>query len=328
MDVSVFITSYNQKAYLQEAIDSVLAQTLPPAQIIIVDDCSSDGSQSLIKEYQARYPDLIVAIFHRQNLGVAQTRIHALEAVKGEYVTYLDGDDRYLPAKLEKELALLRRHPRAQIAYSNSYYITPDGRRTKTWVTDQVPPQGDVFVQTLTRRFPRGNLFRMELLPYALWQAAGFHDPSLAVLEDWDMRIRLTSRYRVVYEQTALSEIRVHRDGLSNVETAVKLGALETIRQKYEPLLAAMSAAERSSVIKEMDRLHAVFLRRQAKETLGAYAHSRRGSKGEAWAYYADSWRYQRSLDWDLLSGLLLPAGLYLPFRRWARAVAGQGDGR
>ena len=142
MTISVVIPAYNAGEYIARAIDSVLAQTLPPGQIIIVDDDSSDGSQELIAGYRSRYPDLITPIFHEQNRGVARVRVTALEAVTGDYVTYLDGDDRYLPEKLEKEAALLQSRSDIQIAYSNNYYMTAGGRRYATWVTTKAPPQG------------------------------------------------------------------------------------------------------------------------------------------------------------------------------------------
>lgn len=324
MNISVFITSYNQKAFLVEAIDSVLAQTLKPSQIVIVDDCSADGSQQVIKDYQSRYPDLITPILHTQNQGVAQARVHALQAVTGEYVTYVDGDDRYLPTKLEKEAAYLAACPDAQIVYSNNYYMTQDGRRTGTWITDKRPSQGDVFAQTLTRKFPRGSLFRMEMLPYALWLEVGFHDVALAVLEDWDMRIRLSKHYRVAYLDEPLTEIRVHNSGLSSVSTAQKLAAFEYIWQKNKLLLSDMDVAEQHALAVEMDRLHAYFIRRQAKEQLGAYPRPYQGSKSQAWAYYRQSWCYHRCLDWDLLLGLILPPRVYGRLRQNMRRRFGR----
>jgi glycosyltransferase involved in cell wall biosynthesis len=327
MDIAVFITSYNQKAYLKEAIDSVLAQTLRPSQIVIVDDCSSDGSQALIKGYQARHPDLITPVWHTQNRGVAPARASALRAVKSTYVTYLDGDDRYLPAKLEKESALLASHPSAQIVYANNHYMNEDGRRYATWVTDRQPPQGEVFKETLTRSFPRGNLFRMELLPYALWQEVGFHDPALKVLEDWEMRIRLTNRYRVAYVDEALSEYRVHSGGLSNLSAAEKLSAFDYIWRKHKPALATLSPADRKLVAKKMDQLRATFMRRQAKEALGAYGQISTSSRAQAWDYYRRSWGYDPSLDLDLLAGMLLPTAWYRRLRDLVRPVAGRGAG-
>jgi glycosyltransferase involved in cell wall biosynthesis len=324
MNISVFITSYNQKAFLVEAIESVLAQTLSPSQILVVDDCSSDGSQEVIEGYRSRYPDLITAIFHTQNRGVAQARAHALQAISGDYVTYVDGDDRFLPQKLEKEAALLARRREIQIAFSNNYYMTETGQRTGIWITNKWPPQGDVFKETLTRQFPRGNLFRMELLPYAAWQAVGFHDPNLSVLEDWDMRIRLSKCYRVAYWDEPLTEIRVHNRGLSSVSTMDKLVAFDHIWDKNKPLLEDLSLEAQGEIAGEMDRLRAEFMRQQAKEALGAYARPYQGSRAQAWTYYRESWRYHRRLDLDLLLGLVLPSSAYGRFRQYLRFRLGR----
>ena len=328
MNISVYITSYNQKVYLQEAIDSILEQTLPAGQIIIVDDNSSDGSQELIAGYHARYSDLITPIFHDQNRGVVQARLTALQAVRGEFVTYLDGDDRFLPGKLEQEAACLLKNPRAQIAFSNHYYITAGGQRYATWITDKKPPQGDVFLEVLTRRYPRRNLFRMELLPYALWKEVGFHDPALDVLEDWEMRIRLSRKYQVAYWDEPLAEVRVHKAGLSNMAVEKKLRAFDYIWNKHEALLSGFSPQERENIKKDRNRLRAMFLRQQAKELLGAYDQTPHGGKELAWDYYKESWAYHRYLDLDLLLGLALPPGVYLPLRNSMRRYFGKGDGR
>ncbi len=328
MTVAVFITSFNQKTTLIEAIESVLAQTLPPDQIIVVDDASRDGSPDVIRGYQARYPERITAVFHAENQGVAQTRRDALAAVTCDYVTYVDGDDRFLPRKLERELAALQAQPEAAIAFSNSTYITADGRRTHSWVTGTPPPQGEVFVETLTRRYPRGNLFRMELVPTAVWRAAGFHRTDLPVLEDWEMRIRLTKLARTVYVPETLSEIRVHRQGLSSAAAAVKLAAFDTIWRASQPLLADLPPATQTAVARQMRCLRAGFVRQQAKTRLGAYGEVARPDRAAALADYRAAWRDCPQLDWDLLAGLVLPNRVYGALRRRLRARYGQGDGR
>ena len=167
MNISVFITSYNQRDYLKEAIESVLAQTLPAEQIIVVDDASTDGSQDLIADYAREYPELFTTIYHQQNTGVAQVRIDALNAVRGDYVTYVDGDDWFLPEKLELEAAALESNPEARISFSNNEYVTEDGKTALwVWAEGEFVPQGDVFWQTVARDFPRRSLFRMELVHY------------------------------------------------------------------------------------------------------------------------------------------------------------------
>jgi len=248
MKISVYITSYNQKRYLKEAVESVLAQTLKPCQIIIVDDCSSDGSQELIAGFRSQHPDLITAIYHAQNTGVTQVRIDALQAVTGDYVTYVDGDDRFLPTKLEKEAKLLQANLHAQIAFSNSFYMTEDGVHTGIWAEEAKPPEGYVFWQTFARDFPRRNLFRMELVNYQAWKRIGFHDSNLYMYEDYDMRIRLTKHLQVVYYDEPLTEIRRHSTGLSTSKSDRHFEALDYIYRKNKPLLNDLSKAERDYV--------------------------------------------------------------------------------
>ncbi len=311
MKISVFITSYNQKQYLIEAIDSVLAQTLPPTQIVIVDDCSQDGSQEVIAGYASRYPDLITPIYHAHNRGVSQTRIDALSVVTGDYVTYVDGDDRFLPDKLEKEAGVLRGHPIAKIVFANNYHITDEGVRTKVWADEELPPGGDVFCQTFARDFPRHNLFRMELVDYRSWKRVGFHDPDLRLYEDWDMRIRLTKHYQVAYCNQLLSEIRVHRKGLSSAGAAEHLAALEHIVQKNAHLLDDIEPQQRRYVHQRLDERRARMMRRGAREALGVKP-GQKAERKQALALYIQSWRYQPLyFDHELLFRLILPRGAY-----------------
>jgi glycosyltransferase involved in cell wall biosynthesis len=267
MKISVYITSYNQKRYLIEAIESVLGQSLPPHQIIIADDGSTDGSQELIASYRNRYPRLVHVICHSVNLGVARTRIDALSAVTGDHVTYVDGDDRYLPEKLEKEARVLAANPAAQIAFSNNYYIDQQGYRTGVWASADSPPEGWVFPETFGRDFPKHNLFRMELIDYQAWKKVGFHDPHLALYEDFDMRIRLTKYYRTVYCPEPLTEYRLHGSGLSSVAASRHLAALEYIYQKNKRFLADLRLSERKEIQRKLGQWMARIAKQAARET-------------------------------------------------------------
>ncbi len=238
MKISVYITSYNQQDYLVEAIESVLAQTLRPSQIIIVDDASTDSSPAVIQGYAGKYPDLIHPIFHEKNLGVTLSRLDALSAVRGDYLTYVDGDDRMLDQKLEREAAKLLKNPDAKFVYSNHYYINENGNRTGRWIQQSPPPQGMIFDQTFSRSFPGKNLFRMELVEFRALQEVGFHDPDLRIYEDFDLRIRLTKKFAGLYVNQPLFEIRLHSGGLSGSHADDHLAALEYIYRKNQPLLA------------------------------------------------------------------------------------------
>jgi glycosyltransferase involved in cell wall biosynthesis len=313
MSISVFITSYNQKEYLVEAIESVLAQTLRASQIIVVDDCSQDGSRELISGYASRY-SVIMPIFHRRNLGVAQARNTALEAVTGDYVTYVDGDDRFLPTKLEMEAKFLDKNSSAQIAFSNVYHMQADGKRLGTWIGRQKPPQGDVFRQTFARDFPQGILFRNELVDYGAWKRIGFYDPRLRIYEDYDMRIRLTKHLRTVYIDEALSEYRGHDSSLRSAKSTEKLALFDYICTKNRALLDDLSVGEYRYVQQRLERWRAKLIRMAAKEALGV-GQSEPGDRRKAVNLYRRSLQHHRCLDYDLILGLVLPHRVHRAIR-------------
>ncbi len=262
MKISVYITSYNQCAYLREALDSVLSQTLPPHEIIVVDDASTDGSPALIREYARRHPALIRPIFHENNTGVARTRIDALQAVTGDYVTYVDGDDRMLPTKLEQESGALAKHPEAQAVYSNHFNITADGRRIDAWIQPgDAAPTGDVFTSIFARDFSRRDILRMELVRMDVLRRAGFHDPALRTFEDFDLRLRLYKTCRVCHVEEPQFEIRRHTGGLSATRADEKVATLRLLYRRHAHLLDDLDAATRAYVRMRYHGWVAVFAR-------------------------------------------------------------------
>lgn len=272
MPISVCITSFNQVNYLAEAIDSALAQTLKPGEIIIVDDASTDSSPALIAGYAARYPDLVRPIFHSQNVGVARARNSAVSAVSGEYLTFLDGDDRFLATKLENELRLMEHIGSAYIVFSDVYTIAQDGRRIQVWAGNQNVPEGDAFLDVFTRRFPRRRLFRSELVPTNIMVRSGGYDPNLKVYEDYELRIRLAKMQRTAFNPQPESEHRRLPGGLSRAGAEILLDSFEYICQKNKPLIQDLLPQERQLILKFQDTWRAELLRRMALEHLSEEA--------------------------------------------------------
>jgi glycosyltransferase involved in cell wall biosynthesis len=287
MKISVFITSYNQRDYLVEAVESVLNQTLRPFEVIVVDDCSTDGSQEVIAEYAERYSDLIRPFYHGQNLGIPRNKSFALEQVRGDLVTYLDGDDRFLPRKLEMELETLLSHPDAQIVYSNVYHINSQGRRSHLWCNDDIsPPTGHVFRETFARAFPRGSLFRNELVYYRCLEDTGFYDPEFAMYHDWELRIRLTRRFGVAYCSTPLSEYRFHPAGISRSDTSRHLDEMKRVYAKHRSLLEDLPESDRTFIEKGLSAKLAQFSLQVARGEI------KRGRIKRALKYCLESWRH------------------------------------
>lgn len=105
---SVLIPTFNDGPYLREAVDSILVQTFTDFELIIVDDGSTDGTPEILRSYD---DPRIRVITHEKNLGRPHARNTALDAGKGEYLFWMDGDDISLPKRLEKQIAFMDAHP-------------------------------------------------------------------------------------------------------------------------------------------------------------------------------------------------------------------------
>jgi len=217
--ISVDMGCYNFAKYIAEAIESVLAQTLQPYEIIISDDCSDDNSWEIIQKYQKQYPDFIRAFQTSKNIGMKQCGILRKDQVKGELLSSIDGDDRWLPQKLEFEWEALKKYPEAKLAYSNVFIINELGEKIGVWYdgNGECPPSGDVFIKTFAKRFfkTNRNVFRNQLMYYDVLKEIGYKDLDDNLIHtDWDKKIRLTAKYKVAYSGHALVEYRNHDKGI------------------------------------------------------------------------------------------------------------------
>lgn len=102
--VSVIITNYNYARYIGEAIESVLAQTYKKIEILIIDDGSQDDSDKVISEYSQKYSN--ITYIRQKNMGVVSSRNKGIEKAKGDYIVFLDGDDKFPPDYVQETLAV------------------------------------------------------------------------------------------------------------------------------------------------------------------------------------------------------------------------------
>ncbi|MGH7747450.1 MAG: glycosyltransferase family 2 protein, partial [Candidatus Dormibacteria bacterium] len=112
--VSVVIPVYNAARFVTEAVDSVLAQTSPPLEIIVVDDGSTDETRARLAPYRGRIQYVL-----QPNSGTSRARNRALQAACGTLIAFLDADDRWLPEKLAKQLTCLAANPGVDLVHSD-----------------------------------------------------------------------------------------------------------------------------------------------------------------------------------------------------------------
>ena len=121
--VSVIMPTYNASKFLADSIESVLNQTYTNLELLITDDCSSDNTVSILKEFAQRDKRVKVK-YLRSNVGPAIARNRSIERAKGRYIAFCDCDDRWMPNKLELQIAHMRKHDCALC--SSSYLICDD----------------------------------------------------------------------------------------------------------------------------------------------------------------------------------------------------------
>ena len=120
--VSVVITVYDAASYLAEAIDSVLAQTYRPFELIVLDDGSTDGSGEIARSYGSA-----LRFAQQKNAGLGAARNAALDLAKGRYYAFLDADDRFVPGKLERQMGILDAEPEIDMVFGHvTEFVSPE----------------------------------------------------------------------------------------------------------------------------------------------------------------------------------------------------------
>jgi glycosyltransferase involved in cell wall biosynthesis len=191
MKISCVIISYNNGKLLEEAIMSVVRQTRPVDEIVVADDASTDGSRHLITALSQRYSN-IKPIFRERNLGVSANRDLGMRAARGDFVTYLDGDDHFLPTKIEAEAKALG--DRADvIGYSDVREVDRKKKRFRTIaIADFSHLQASERMRWLLIRKRQSPLAM--LLPKAAHLKIGGYNHDLRTYEDWDFILRLAAQ--------------------------------------------------------------------------------------------------------------------------------------
>jgi glycosyltransferase involved in cell wall biosynthesis len=122
--VSCIVIFLDTERYIEEAIESVFAQTYESWELLLVDDGSTDGSTDIARRYAQRHPGKVRYLEHpgHQNRGMSATRNLGISHAKGDYIAFLDADDVWLPRKLEEQVAILGSHPEVGMVYGAKQY--------------------------------------------------------------------------------------------------------------------------------------------------------------------------------------------------------------
>ena len=152
--VSVHIITYNHRPYIAQAIEGALQQqTSFPLEIVIGEDCSTDGTRQIVFDYQRQYPQAIRVITSEHNVGVHPNALRAYNACRGKYVAFCDGDDYWHdPHKLQRQVDFLETHPGYSLVHTDAdWLVDATGEVTPCWhkTHGHAIAQGDVYERLL-----------------------------------------------------------------------------------------------------------------------------------------------------------------------------------
>jgi glycosyltransferase involved in cell wall biosynthesis len=144
-EVSVVISLYNHERYLAQCVESVLDQSFPDLEAVIVDDASTDGGLELARALARRDPDRVKVFANPRNLGVSRTRNFGVYKSGGPILAFLDADDSWLPGKLEKQVRAFRENPELGLCHGGVAVESDEASRR--WVAENRGMSADAFAR-------------------------------------------------------------------------------------------------------------------------------------------------------------------------------------
>lgn len=198
--------SYNSGRYIARSIDSIIAQTYPDWELLITDDCSSDGTAAILDSYAAK--DSRIRVFHMAtNRGPGFARNHSIEQARGQYIAFCDSDDCWLPIKLEKQIEMMR-DKECILSFTSYFTCTEDGN-----INGIVMAPKQITFKQLKHDNKIGCLTAM----YDTSINGKYFMPTIRKRQDWALFLNILKKYKVAYScPLPLSVYRQHRASVSH----------------------------------------------------------------------------------------------------------------
>jgi GT2 family glycosyltransferase len=243
--VSVIIPAFNQAQYLGAAIDSVLGQTLPDVEVVIVDDGSTDDTPHVLAAYGGNRR---VRIVRQQNAGVGAARNAGFNVSRGELISFLDADDLYHPDRLARQIGRFDESPHVGFAYCDIVRIDAGGAVADDYEVQRarLVLDGDIFESLLAGGYfpPHTVIVRREV-----FEKSGGFDPALGGHADLDLWLRLSGAgVRAAFLPEKLAYYRIHPASMSRDEAHMRhtrrLALERAVRVHPERAAATLTALQ------------------------------------------------------------------------------------
>lgn len=253
-NITIVIPTHNRAHTLPRALDSVFTQTVLPQEVVVIDDGSTDQTVAVVAKH---YPQ--VCLLQQTQNGVSKARNVGIEAATGDWIAFLDSDDSWLPDKLQQQIDALTEQTEYKICHSDEIWIR-NGRRVNAKAKHR-KRGGRIFQHCLPLCAISPSA---ALIHKSVFADVGTFDENLPACEDYDLWLRITSRYPVLYiDKPLINKFGGHSDQLSR-----HYWGMDRFRiQALEKLLAAnqLNAADRAAALDMLLKKCAIVINGAAK---------------------------------------------------------------
>lgn len=203
---------YNQEKYLRFALDSVMCQTFQDFEVVIINDCSTDGSNDILNQYRKRYPEKIKIFTQRRNKGVACSLNWGLKKTTGEYIARIDSDDVWAIDKLEKQIEVLESDPNLYLLATDKQYINYKGEFYNHKNDEPIFSYQNIKKNILKKNF---ICHSSVVFNRAIIDSIGFYNENYKNSEDYEYWIRIINEHKVEILPEKLTFYRVYNEMIS-----------------------------------------------------------------------------------------------------------------
>lgn len=223
--VSVIIPAYNASKYLKEAISSIVDQSYPVKEVLVIDDGSDDHPEDIVRAFGADR----VKILHQENSGCGKARNLGVIRSTGEYVAFLDADDVWDPDKLQIQMNKFKNDPEAALIYCDKLWIDENGVPIANCHTQNEFPEGWIFSKLFQANYiscPSCVVVRRA----ALMKVGGFNESSaFKVTADYELWLRISAQFKCLAVPEQLVRYRRHSQNLTNCTVPRVFGILAAL---------------------------------------------------------------------------------------------------
>jgi len=246
--VSVILPAYNSEKFIGRSLGSALAQSYRRLEVVVIDDGSTDRTRELVEEFA----DPRIRYLWQANAGQGPARNRGMRQCTGDYITFLDADDCYLPTKVEREVEFLERHSHYRVAYCGVRFFY-SGQADRLLKVKSKGRSGNILPELMRDSFINPNAV---MLAREVWERVGGFNETRYFPEEWELYLRIALagyEFGFIDEDLVVVESRPGSNTTMAIQPQLKRNAIEMLeRLMPKPVVVENIKCSVAPVVREM----------------------------------------------------------------------------